>query len=73
MFGQFSEQDTGVGIWAQDFSFHRSPMTYLGYFHDWQISDTEVAVTFGMFEPLMFDAKGVEAHGLEPAALGYPN
>lgn len=73
MFGLLSEQDTAVGIWAQNISFLQSQLVCFGHSHDKLRSGSGVVVSFGIFEPLMFDAKGVEGHGLEAAELGYPN
>ena len=73
MFGLLSEQDTAVGIWAQNISFLQSQLLYFGHSRDKLRSDSSVVVSFGIFEPLMFDAKGAEGHGLEAVELGYPN
>ena len=73
MFGLLSGRDTAVGIWAQNISFLQSRLVCFGHSRDKLRSGLAVVVSFGIFEPLMFDAKGVEGHGLEPAELGYPN
>ena len=73
MFGLLSWQDTAIGIWAQNISSLQSQLAYFGHSHDKLRSGSEVVAPFGIFEPLMFDAKGVEGHGLEAAELGCPN
>ena len=73
MFGMLSEQNTAVGTWAPSFSFPRAQTVEARYSHDLPQSDSEEAVTFGMFEPWTFDAKGGEDHISEAAESGYPN
>lgn len=71
MFGLLS--DTAVGIWAQRISFLQNQLVCSGHSRDKLRSGSAAVVPFGIFEPLMFDAKGVEGHGLEAVELGFPN